>query len=402
MLCCGGNCYPDLPLSNTTICCGNVGFDASQTGTDHAYCCGDTLFTYDGPDSRLNCCNPQTSTACLGTQTCCHNGTCTPLGTDCPTPGQTCGDGQFVCGDRCGSYDFGDTCCPTSNGQAHLLCGVDTQCCGDGCCLNDWICTSTGGCTPVPSLVPHVGSFVSNSCVVDNVKIRVLSMSFVDQGGMTVEECVQHAGSHKYAAVEYADECYWGDSLTSFRTRDSSSCFMRCSGNVSEICGGESVMNLYINEDFVPSSTITTSSSTTASSAPSPTLTRADILSILIEAQNIINHINDLLHQWQAAIQSATGRSIKILLKRQSQTTTVLQEEIVQQGFVGGNLQFWLFIVLSCANCGHSHPLESNRVGSTGGGGRGDSASTLLSGGTSCSLTSETNGGRLQLANQSK
>lgn len=283
----------------------------------------------------MTCCNPQTASACLGNQICCPDGTCTPFGTDCTPPGQTCGDGQFMCGDRCGSFNFGDSCCPTSNGQTHLLCGLNTQCCGDGCCPDDWICTSAGGCVPVPSTVSQVGHFVSNSCIIDSVINRVLGNQFIDPG-MTVEECVQHAGSHKYAAVEYGDECYFGDSLTVFRTVDPSSCFMTCAGNASEICGGENAMNLYVNTVFVPSPTTSTITSATSFPTPLPTLDRAEILSLVLEAQDIVNFINDLLHQWQTAIQNDAGgsrktRGIFLWLKRRLLTGTQVQEEIREQ-----------------------------------------------------------------------
>ena len=51
--------------------------------------------------------------------------------------------------------------------------------------------------------MPSVGDFVSQGCFSDSIDSRALDNSFKDPAGMTVQECVEHAGSHKYAAVEF-------------------------------------------------------------------------------------------------------------------------------------------------------------------------------------------------------
>lgn len=82
---------------------------------------------------------------------------------------------------------------------------------------------------------------------------------------MTVELCASLAqqanngGGYQYYGVEYADECYWGDTLVApgavlsdTSTPPQSQCNMQCKGNSSEICGGSSVLSVYTNPEYVP------------------------------------------------------------------------------------------------------------------------------------------------------
>lgn len=140
---------------------------------------------------------------------------------------------------------------------------------------------------------------------------------------MTVQECVEHAGSHKYAAVEFGSECYFGDALLSSNAIDSLSCNMGCSGNMSQLCGGSNAINLYQNQRFAPPSTTTpsalTTSAITSTKTPVPTLSIGQLLAVFNRLESDIQNLNDLVKTWQDAIASASKRSIS---RRQSQTQT--------------------------------------------------------------------------------
>ncbi|KLJ09918.1 hypothetical protein EMPG_09922 [Blastomyces silverae] len=71
---------------------------------------------------------------------------------------EECPDGMYWCQDRCGT-DI-DTCCQTPDGQ-YNLCGLDTICCGFGCCPNrsytcnvDFSCTGPNG-EVIPPAAPN-------------------------------------------------------------------------------------------------------------------------------------------------------------------------------------------------------------------------------------------------------
>ncbi|KAK4442006.1 hypothetical protein QBC34DRAFT_456777 [Podospora aff. communis PSN243] len=60
-----------------------------------------------------------------------------------------CAPNEYWCQDRCGSDDYGNTCCETPDGQ-HNLCGTGTICCMYGCCPAGTVCNAVGGCDPLP------------------------------------------------------------------------------------------------------------------------------------------------------------------------------------------------------------------------------------------------------------
>ncbi|KAI9462093.1 copper radical oxidase-like protein [Boletus coccyginus] len=85
----------------------------------------------------------------------------------------------------------------------------------------------------------------------DNVGHRTLSSaSYASGTSMTVESCVNFCStggnSYVYAGVEYADECYCGNSFAAGATNVSTSnCNMACSGNSAEYCGAGNLLNVY-------------------------------------------------------------------------------------------------------------------------------------------------------------
>ncbi|KAG9312684.1 WSC-domain protein [Chiua virens] len=88
-------------------------------------------------------------------------------------------------------------------------------------------------------------------CWTDDVGDRTLSSaSYANATGMTVESCISFcstgSNAYIYAGVEYADECYCGNSFTAGATNVSSTdCDMTCAGDSTEYCGASDRLNVY-------------------------------------------------------------------------------------------------------------------------------------------------------------
>ncbi|KAF8155044.1 hypothetical protein K438DRAFT_360544 [Mycena galopus ATCC 62051] len=86
----------------------------------------------------------------------------------------------------------------------------------------------------------------SIGCQGDNRSDRALKhLVTVASHNMTVESCLDScaAGGYILGGVEFGDECYCGNTL--LYAYGESSCYMPCSGNTSEFCGGPDALDLY-------------------------------------------------------------------------------------------------------------------------------------------------------------
>ncbi|KAG4438202.1 hypothetical protein IFR05_006326 [Cadophora sp. M221] len=96
----------------------------------------------------------------------------------------------------------------------------------------------------------QIGTWKSQGCYSDTVDVRTLNNYHATTTGLTIEECVQAAAGYKYAGVEYGEECWFGNELSSIATPQSSGCNMPCSGDSSLLCGGDLRINVYLNEAY--------------------------------------------------------------------------------------------------------------------------------------------------------
>jgi len=73
---------------------------------------------------------------------------------------------------------------------------------------------------------------------------------------MTVESCQAFCSSstnnYGLAGLEYSGECYCGNALQQYSAVGFTGCNMPCSGNSSEICGGNSRLSVYNLTSYVP------------------------------------------------------------------------------------------------------------------------------------------------------
>jgi hypothetical protein len=65
---------------------------------------------------------------------------------------------------------------------------------------------------------------------------------------MTVEYCVDFCAGYKYAGLEYASQCFCGNTIAADRAPQDGilgNCQMKCTGDDGEYCGGPSALSLY-------------------------------------------------------------------------------------------------------------------------------------------------------------
>jgi hypothetical protein len=122
---------------------------------------------------------------------------------------------------------------------------------------------------PLPACVPTT-PFVYAGCFTDSGNPGALSYrTDLDFNNLTVEACVDFCKgiSHfplavditdfykgndfRYAGVEYYGECFCGATVAGSLS-DPSNCAAPCTGNSSEICGGNSYISIYQDPTFPP------------------------------------------------------------------------------------------------------------------------------------------------------
>lgn len=72
---------------------------------------------------------------------------------------------------------------------------------------------------------------------VDNVSWSVLGGASTHGQDMTVEKCAAFCAGWTYFGLEYAHECFCGDTYTSRTPKADEECYMKCTGNPSQLCG---------------------------------------------------------------------------------------------------------------------------------------------------------------------
>ncbi|EPS45732.1 hypothetical protein H072_196 [Dactylellina haptotyla CBS 200.50] len=113
--------------------------------------------------------------------------------------------------------------------------------------------TTTSSAAATPTINPGVSGFTYYGCYSDDVNNRALSERFEDASGMTIAECIAHAGSsYNFAGVEYGQECWYGNTLASSSSAQSAGCDKVCPGKATELCGGGNRIQLYKNPNYQP------------------------------------------------------------------------------------------------------------------------------------------------------
>jgi WSC domain len=155
--------------------------------------------------------------------------------------------------------------------------------------------SSTASPTPTgPSVLQTVGQYSHMDCYNEPTAGRALTGKLVASDDMTPQYCAGNCTSlgYIYMGLEYARECFCGNSLASTSTVNTAGkCNTVCAGNGNYYCGGSSALNVYtINTNATTSNSTATSSlavsstlstlasSTMASSSVAPTVTTLSTL----------------------------------------------------------------------------------------------------------------------------
>lgn len=149
---------------------------------------------------------------------------------------------------------------PVEDGQCNMVCtGNAQQICGSEKSLSVYLPPPP----PPPRPVNNI-TFKAAGCYAepaDGTRAMDRSRTATDQ--MTPAACFNICGlsGWPYAGLEYGDECWCDDDVsTEAMLTDPSRCNMKCSGDATQICGGDRVFNMY-NGTF---------NYNTAASAPRP------------------------------------------------------------------------------------------------------------------------------------
>ncbi|KAH9886520.1 WSC domain-containing protein [Xylariomycetidae sp. FL2044] len=128
--------------------------------------------------------------------------------------------------------------------------------------------TSTTPTQTAPSTVPTSGNYVFLGCRTEATNQRALSQAAVANNSITVDVCAAFCSGYTFMGVEYAQECYCGNSINPGSVpAPGTDCNFPCVGNALQYCGAGNRLNMYSYSSQQPSTT-------TFSSTSAPTSTR--------------------------------------------------------------------------------------------------------------------------------
>jgi hypothetical protein len=84
-------------------------------------------------------------------------------------------------------------------------------------------------------------------CAVDSLRARVMPLERIATNDMNIEKCIAHCDSFGYelAGLEYANECYCGQSIDQDKLVPNANCHMKCIGDNRQHCGGPLRLSVY-------------------------------------------------------------------------------------------------------------------------------------------------------------
>ncbi|KAG9003884.1 hypothetical protein FRB94_002801 [Tulasnella sp. JGI-2019a] len=143
--------------------------------------------------------------------------------------------------------------------------GDSSQTCGQGNVMN--VFKYTAPATPTtPTL-----TYTSQGCYQDQ-SARTLNGPSTTSSSMTLAFCQSFCSAYTYFGVENASECYCGNSLSATLLA-ASNCQTKCSGDATQLCGGNNwQLGVYKAPTSTSTSTTSTSTSTSTSTPSGSTL----------------------------------------------------------------------------------------------------------------------------------
>ncbi|RDW69904.1 hypothetical protein BP5796_08301 [Coleophoma crateriformis] len=164
-----------------------------------------------------------------------------------------------------------------NQGCSSACAGNSSEVCGTNFRLSVWS-NGTPTILAQPSAPATINGYTYQGCYLDNNPSRALTVtSYTSTSSMTLESCASFCASYKYFGVEYSQECYCGNSITSGDTNTTASdCSMTCTGNSLELCGAGNRLTLYARNGTAG---VASSSTSTVTSSPAGVSTTSAISS---------------------------------------------------------------------------------------------------------------------------
>ncbi|KAH8812457.1 WSC-domain protein, partial [Xylogone sp. PMI_703] len=132
--------------------------------------------------------------------------------------------------------------------------GNATETCGAGVRLSMYLQGGTSVTTPsAPSGPKPPAGYDYVGCYTEAKTGRALPDLAYTDNSMTLEECAATCSGFTYFGVEYYHECHCGNAIASTAAPAAETdCKLACSGNKSEICGGNSRLSIFKVDATVP------------------------------------------------------------------------------------------------------------------------------------------------------
>ncbi|GAB7357018.1 hypothetical protein MBLNU459_g7845t2 [Dothideomycetes sp. NU459] len=133
--------------------------------------------------------------------------------------------------------------------------------------------TATAPTPAGPVTVQTVGAYAYIGCYSEATNQRALSdkAPAVPSAGGSVDYCASQCVGYHYFGVEYANECYCGNTINAGSVSVTvSDCNMVCGGNATEYCGAGNRLDMYSLGNATTTTSTTTSSSTSSATTSGP------------------------------------------------------------------------------------------------------------------------------------
>ncbi|ERF72227.1 hypothetical protein EPUS_02114 [Endocarpon pusillum Z07020] len=233
-------------------------------------------------------------------------------------------------GDSLAGMEYGGECycgnslaagsVPAPAGDCNMVCRDNgTEFCGGGSRLNIYK-LDTSASDPVngtgtsssptptptgPTIRRNAGNFTYQMCATE-VPGRALNGKAVASDDMTVARCAGNCTDYTYMAVEYARECFCGNTLAAGSVAATDGrCNMVCAGNTTEYCGGPNGLSLYKYE--APLASIVNSSTFSENSTVSSTMSATSSTS---SPSSSTSSTNSTSWTYSGCANETTGRAL--------------------------------------------------------------------------------------------
>lgn len=124
--------------------------------------------------------------------------------------------------------------------------------------------TSSTTISSATTSTPTIGQIANNwaylGCANETNPRALSGAAYTSNTAMTIEKCQSFCSSstnnYGLAGIEYGGECYCGNGLQSYSAVGFQGCDMPCSGNKTELCGGNNRLSVYNLTTYVPPTTV--------------------------------------------------------------------------------------------------------------------------------------------------